>query len=264
MAFYEQNQDGLLYMSSTLIPARHAFTTRYGGVSEGDFATLNLGSNRGDDPAAVRENYRRVCALLGAEIDGCAVTKQVHGNVVRTVTKADRHPCMSPVPYEADGLVTAERGLPIFCFTADCVPALLCDAERGVIAAVHCGWRSSVADILGEAVKAMSACGAEPAGIRAALGPAIGRCCFETDRDVPDAIEAWLDGDTQGLFTRRADGKYLVDLRVANARRLEKLGLRPEHIDVSEECTFCSHDKYWSHRYTHGRRGSQAAGIVLD
>lgn len=264
MAFYEQNQDGLVYMSSTLIPARHAFTTRYGGVSEGDFATLNLGSNRGDDPAAVRENYRRVCALLGAEIDGCAVTKQVHGNAVRTVTKADRHPCLSPVPYEADGLVTAERGLPIFCFTADCVPALLCDAERGVIAAVHCGWRSSVADILGEAVKAMCACGAEPEGIRAALGPAIGRCCFETDRDVPDAVEAWLDGDTQGLFTRRADGKYLVDLRAANARRLEKLGLRPEHIDVSEECTFCSHDKYWSHRYTHGRRGSQAAGIVLD
>ena len=264
MAFVEKNQEGLIYMASSLIPARHGFTTRYGGVSTGDFASLNLGSNRGDDPEAVRENYRRVCALFGAGIDECAVTRQVHGNVVRTVTKADRHVCMSPVPYEADGLVTAEKGLPIFCFTADCVPVLLCDSEHGVAAAVHCGWRSSVGDILGEAVKAMRALKAAPESIHAALGPAIGRCCFETDRDVPDAIEAWLDGDTQGLFTRREDGKYLVDLRLANARRLCSLGLRPEHIDVSEECTFCSHDKYWSHRYTHGRRGSQAAGIVLD
>lgn len=264
MAFVEQNQNGLVYMSSTLIPARHAFLTRFGGVSKGAFATLNLGSNRGDDPEAVRENYRRAAALLCADIDGCAVTKQVHGSVVRTVTMADKHVCMSTVPYEADGIVTAEKGLPLFCFTADCVPVLLCDADHGVAAAVHCGWRSSVADILGEAVKAMRALGAQPESIRAALGPAIGRCCFETDRDVPDAIEAWLDGETKGLFTRRPDGKNLVDLRAANARRLRRLGLSAGHIDVSEECTFCSHDKYWSHRYTHGRRGSQAAGIVLE
>jgi len=264
MAFVEKNENGLVCMTSTLIPLRHAFTTRFGGVSGGEFATLNLGSNRGDDPACVRENYRRVCALLGADIDGCAVTKQVHGNVVRTVTEADKHVCLSAVPYEADGLVTAVKGMPVFCFTADCVPALLCDAEAGVAAAVHCGWRSSAADILGEAVGAMRALGARPENIRAALGPAIGRCCFETDADVPEAIERWLDGDTEGLFARRKDGKYLVDLRAANARRLLRLGVRGEHIDVSEECTYCSHDKYWSHRYTRGRRGSQAAGIVLD
>ena len=75
MAFEEMNEGGLVYMRSTLIPARHAFTTRYGGVSRGEFASLNLGSNRGDDPEAVRENYRRVCALMGAGIDDCAVTK---------------------------------------------------------------------------------------------------------------------------------------------------------------------------------------------
>ena len=108
----------------------------------------------------------------------------------------------------------------------------------------------------------MRALGAEPACIRAAIGPAIGKCCFETDRDVPDAIEAWL-GSTEGLVERRADGKYLVDLRAANARRLQRLGVPAAQIDVSDECTFCSHDKYWSHRYTRGRRGSQAAGIVL-
>lgn len=263
MAFIENNENGLVYMSSTLIGARHAFTTRFGGVSTGIFSSLNLGSNRGDDLEAVRENYRRVCALMGAGVDEAAVTRQVHGAVVRTVSAADRHVCLSAVPYEADGLVTAEKNLPLLCFTADCVPALLCDAEAGVIAAVHCGWRGSVGDILKNAVEAMCALGAKPASICAALGPAIGKCCFETDDDVPQAVEAYLGGDAEGLFVRRADGKTLVDLRGANKRRLVQLGLREEHVDVSEECTFCSHDRYWSHRYTRGRRGSQAAAIVL-
>ena len=263
MAFIENNENGLVYMTSSVIGARHAFTTRFGGVSGGIWSSLNLGSNRGDDPEAVRENYRRVCALMGAGIDDAAVTKQVHGNVVRTVTEEDRHVCLSVVPYEADGLVTAVRALPLMCFTADCVPALLCEEDAGVIAAVHCGWRSSVGDILKNAVEAMEALDAGREKICCALGPAIGRCCFETDDDVPDAVTAYLGGDTAGLFVRRADGKTLVDLRAANARRLLQLGLRAENIDVSEECTVCRHDKYWSHRYTKGRRGSQAAAIVL-
>jgi hypothetical protein len=264
MAFIEENENGLVYMRSTLIGARHAFTTRFGGVSGGEFATLNFGSSRGDDPACVRENYRRFCALFGIGIDGAAVTNQVHKNAVRIVTAADRHVCLSETPYEADGLVTGEKGLPIFCFIADCVPVLLWDGEHGVVGAIHCGWRSSVADILKNALEAMGSLGAEPGSVRAALGPAIGRCCFETDDDVPDAVTAWLGGDVSGLFDRRNDGKTMVDLRAANARRLVQLGVPASNIDVSDECTFCSHDKYWSHRYTRGRRGSQAAGIMLE
>ena len=262
--FLEQNENGLIYMASTVLPARHAFFTRFGGVSEGPFASLNFGSNLGDEPAHVRENYRRASALMGADIDGCAVTRQVHGNVVRIVTAADRHVCMSPVPYEADGIVTAERGLPLFCFTADCVPALLLDPEHGVAGAGHCGWRSSVADILRVAIEQMELLGARRESLRAALGPAIGACCFETDDDVPEAVSRCLGGDTAGLFVRRPDGKTLVDLRGANRRRLLQLGLSEEHIDCSDECTVCSHDKYWSHRYTKGKRGSQAACIVLE
>ena len=263
MSFVEKKEGGLVYMASDFIDTPHAFTTRFGGVSQGIFASLNLSSSRGDDPIAVRENYRRVCALMGADMDGCAVTKQVHGAQVRVVTEADRHVCLSKVPYEADGLVTAVKNLPIFCFTADCVPVLLWDSENHAAGAIHCGWRSSAADILGVAVGKMTALGAKAENIRAAIGPAIGRCCFETDGDVPAAIETYLNGDIQGLFDRRADGKFLVDLRAANARRLLQLGLREENIDVSDECTVCLHDKYWSHRYTKGQRGSQAAVIVL-
>ena len=262
--FIEENKDGLIYMRSTLIAARHAFTTRWGGVSRGHLATLNLLSDRGDEPENVRENWRRVCALMGAGPDDCAVTKQVHGSAVRTVTGADRHLCLSGVPYEADGLVTGEKGLPIFCFTADCVPVLLWDETGAAAAAVHCGWRSSVADILKNALEQMESLGARRERIRAAIGPSIGFCCFETDDDVPQAVSAYLGGDTEGLFRRREDGKTLVDLRGANARRLRQLGVPAEQIDVSDECTVCRHDKYWSHRYTKGKRGGQAACIVLE
>lgn len=265
--FSENNKNGLVYMTSSVITARHLFTTRYGGVSTGDFAGLNLGSNRGDPQENVAENYRRVTAFFGVGRDDCAVTKQVHGNEVRVVTGADKHVCGSKTPYEADGLVTTERGLPIFCFVADCVPALLCDAEHGVIAAVHCGWRSSVADILGVTVEKMCALGAEPESICAAMGASIGRCCFETDDDVPDAVKKYLGCDAEEFFDRRPGCKTMVDLRAANAMRLRQLGLRAENIDVSHECTMCSHEKYWSHRYTQRMgqgRGSLAAGIVLD
>ena len=236
MSFKENNRDGLIYMSSDIIGARHAFTTRFGG---------------------------RLCALMGVGIDGMAVTNQVHGNEVRIVTQEDRHVCLSRVPYEADGLVTNVKGLPILCMVADCVPVLLWDGEHSVAGAIHCGWRSSVGDILKNALEKMESLGAEPGNIRAAIGPSIGRCCFETDDDVPQAIEAYLGGDTRGLFDRRDDGKTMVDLRSANARRLMQLGVKADNIDISRECTVCSHEKYWSHRYTGGHRGSQGAAIVL-
>lgn len=263
MAFIEKTFDELVYMESDIISAQHAFTTRFGGVSTGIFSSLNLGSNRGDDPEAVRENFRRVCRLFGVGVDDCAITSQVHGGAVRTVTERDRHVCLAPILYEADGVVTAVKGLPILCKTADCVPVLLWDGKNRAAGAIHCGWRSTAADILKNAVEQMEALGAERRDIRAAIGPAIGACCFETDDDVPEALDKLLSGDTAGLFTRRADGKTLVDLRGANRRRLMQIGLLAENIDVSSECTVCSHDKYWSHRYTKGQRGSQAAVIVL-
>ncbi len=262
--FYEENLNGLRVMRSTLLPLTHVFTTRFGGVSTGCLSSLNLISGHGDAPENIRENFTRVAALLGAGPDDCAVTRQVHGSTVRIVTAADRHVCLSPVPYEADGIVTATPGLPLFCFTADCVPVLLCDPEAGVAAAVHCGWRSSTGDILGKAVAAMSGLGAEASRVLAAIGPAIGSCHFETDADVPDAVRAWLTPrEAEPFITRRDDGKYLVDLRGANARRLMQLGVQASSVDISDECTFCRHDKYWSHRYTKGMRGGQAAAIVL-
>lgn len=265
MDFEEHSSGGLVYMKSGSLPCRHMFTTRFGGVSAGCLESLNLGENRGDAEENVRENFARVCAVLGVRTDSLVFTRQVHGAQVRVVTEADRHALFTPVPYEADALVTDRAGLTLTVFTADCVPVLLCDREHAVIGAAHCGWRSSVADILRGTVEAMCALGAAPETICAAIGPAIGACCFEVGTDVPEAVYRYI-GAAAEEFVRPIPGKpdkSLVDLRGANARRLTQLGLKNEHISVSEECTVCKSDKYWSHRATKGLRGSQAGLITL-
>lgn len=262
--FAEMSYKGVAYMTAPTIPYRHGFSTRIGGVSEGSLDSLNLGENRGDSEENVRENYRRFFEAVGIPPQDPCFTKQVHENNVRIVTDDDRRALFTPFEYEADGIVTNVKCLPLMCFTADCVPVLLCDPENGVAGAIHCGWRSTVKDILGEALKKMAELGAETENIRAAIGPAIEICCFETDREVPEAVERLLSGDTEGAyFEVPGTGKYMVDLKEVNRRRLIQLGVRAENISVSDECTSCNSDKYWSHRATHGDRGAQAAVIMI-
>lgn len=265
MQFIENSKNGVVYMTAPNITAKHCFTTRHGGVSSGHLSSLNLGENRGDAPENVIENYRRLGEATGIATHHMAFTRQVHGNDVRIVTEADVHILMGGVPYDADGIVTNIPGLAIIAFTADCVPLLLHDPVNKVAGAVHCGWRSTVADIMTNAVRQMQTLGADPAVMQAAIGPAIGYCCFEVGPEVPEAVIALLPDDHDGIIRAgERDGKFYVDLREAIARRLVQLGLKREHIVISDECTVCCHDKYWSHRYTKGNRGSQGALIMLE
>ena len=250
-------------MTSDTISARHAFTTRLGGVSRGIYESLNLGQNRGDDPEKVRENYRILGVALGFDYRDLVFTRQVHGSTVRTVGKNDRHELFSLIPYEADGLVTNASGLPLIVFTADCVPVLMHDPKADVAAAIHCGWRSTVADILGEALSAMSALGARAENITVAIGPAIGKCCFEVGPEVSKAIRDLLGTDAEAFIRPGNPGKFYADLHGVCRARLLQLGLNSGNIALSDECTVCSHEKYWSHRHTKGKRGSQAAVIML-
>ncbi|MEG0778585.1 MAG: peptidoglycan editing factor PgeF [Oscillospiraceae bacterium] len=265
MPFAEISYKELMFMQAPTIPYTHCFTTRWGGVSEGRLTSLNLGENRGDSEENVRENYRRLLEALALPEQNFCFTRQVHKNEVRIVTDADRRELYTPFLYEADGIVTNVKGLPLICFTADCVPVLLCDPEAGVVGAIHCGWRSTVADILGVAVSKMISLGAMPRCIKAAIGPAIDMCCYETDAEVPKAIEKLLGEDCGEAFFAVGDsGKYMVDLKETNRRRLLQLGVKNENIAVSDECTSCNSDRYWSHRKTNGERGAQAAVIVID
>ncbi len=250
---------------SSIISYPHGFSTRNGGVSTGIYESLNLGMNRGDDPNPVKENYRRFLDSCGISCEEFVCGEQVHGNNVMVVGKEHaRKPYGYDELFKADGYVTAENGVPLVIFIADCIPLLLADEKNGVVAAVHCGWRSTVADIENNAIIAMTGMGAAESEIKACIGPAIGRCCFEVGPEVIEASEQLLREDVADLYDRKDNGKYMLDLKGVLKRRLMQIGLREDNIEIIGDCTMCMPDKYWSHRYTRGVRGSQAAVIMKD
>ena len=245
--------------------AAHGFSTRLGGVSQGMWASLNLGVSRGDDPEHVRENYRRFLSALGAEGEHLAMTNQVHGGKIRVVTTADwKQDPYQRVSYEADGLMTDLPGVVLLIYSADCIPLLLYDPVRRVVAAIHAGWRGTAAGIAATAVERMKEVyDCRPEDILAAVGPGIGPCCFETHEDVPNAMMAAVSSAALPYIKVLESGKFSLDLKGINARLLERAGLEPEHIAVCRECTACLAEKYWSHRRMGNNRGSMAAAIQL-
>lgn len=269
MNIIERTENGVPFLQSDGISAAggvaHGFSTRLGGVSEGMWASLNLGTGRGDDPDHVRENYRRFLSALGARGDAIAACTQVHGAVVRNITSAD----VMMDPYgktaaEADGLITAIPGVILAVYTADCIPVLLYDPKRRVAAALHAGWRGTAAGIVTVAVGQMaSVYGTDPSDILAAIGPGIGSDCFETHEDVPNALTAAMAMNVLPFIRLKENGKFAVDLKAINAKRLELAGVLPDHIAVCADCTCCLEEKYWSHRRQGTQRGSMASMIEL-
>ena len=253
----------LEYLTADCISVPHCFSTRLGGVSEGCLSSLNLGIHRGDKPKNVLENYRILGEAVGFRLTDLVFPRQTHTDIVRKVDASNAgEGLFLPVEPECDALITDVPGLALAAFTADCTPILLHDPVTGAVGAVHAGWRGTVVDIAGSAVKAMcESYGCEPKNIRAAIGPNIGQCCFETDSDVPEAVRAIL-GEAGERFIRQTGAKYHVDLKGVNEALLRRAGV--ETIDVSTECTACAPDRFWSHRVTGGARGSLAAIIKCE
>ena len=251
----------LEYLTAENIGAPHCFTTRLGGVSTGHLASLNIGIHRGDDPRSVEENYRILANALGFSMDKLVATRQTHSDIVLKVGQAQWGTALvEGASAESDALVTNEPGTALVIYTADCTPILLWDPVTGAVGAAHAGWRGTAADIAGKTVRAMvSSFGCDPKNIRAAIGPNIGPCCFETDRDVPDAMVLAL-GEAALPHIRQQGNKYYVNLKEINAQFLRRAGV--EKIEISTACTACDTDRYWSHRKTGGLRGSQGAIIV--
>lgn len=266
----EHNVNGVVFRTADRFSAAggvvHGFSTRYGGVSEGHLASMDLGTTRGDEPENVRENYRRFTAALGADLDHMAMTRQVHGTYIHTVEPADcKADPYAPERFDCDGLITDRPGVPLVIFSADCLPVLLYDPVKRVICAVHAGWRGTTAGIAEKAVCKMAAdFGCDPSDILAAIGPGISLCHFETDGDVPAAVRAILEEETaQSCIIDHHDGKYHVDLKRVNAVLLQGAGVPEGNITIDPECTACHTEKYWSHRMVGAKRGSQAALIQL-
>lgn len=253
----------LEYLVAEGILVPHCFTTRFGGVSAGYLSSLNLGIHRGDEPENVVKNYEILGEAMGFDIHDLVFTRQTHTDIVRVVDAGNRgEGLFREVEPECDALVTNTPGVTLAAFTADCTPILLHDPVTGAVGAVHAGWRGTVADIAGKAVRAMAEqFGAKPENIRAAIGPNIGVCCFETHADVPDAVRAVLGPEAEG-FIVPAGEKFRVDLKGVNAWLLRRAGVR--HIEISCDCTACQPDRFWSHRRVGNDRGSLAAIIVCE
>ncbi|MBQ9148425.1 MAG: peptidoglycan editing factor PgeF [Oscillospiraceae bacterium] len=250
------------YLKADGIKAPHCFTTRIGGVSTGIWESMNIANHRGDAPENVEENLRILGRCIGFEPEQLVLTRQTHSDIVRKAGAADCAGVDHHAYPECDALITNEPGVGLVVFTADCTPILLHDPVTGAVGAVHAGWRGTAAGIVAKAVEAMvREYGCDPANIHAAIGPNIGQCCFETDRDVPDALREALGSEMEEYIELYGDtGKYHVDLKEANAIWLRQAGVR--NIEISISCTACRPDRYWSHRVTHGERGSQGAIIL--
>lgn len=276
MAFSTHDHSGVVTLASSLLDHRqivHGFSTRLGGVSQGIYAAMNLRGSQpleevaADAPENVRENYRRLCAALGADSDRLVLSKQVHQDTVRQVTAEDAGKgLLRPADYTADALVTNVPGMSLMVFSADCIILLLHDPVTGSIGAVHAGWRGTALDLPAKAVAEMGRLyGARPRDIHVAIGPGIGACCFETHDDVPDALRAAFGPGLNFAMFPQPDrpGKWAVDLKAVNAWRLTEAGVPREQIDLCPICTACNTDLFWSHRRTGDRRGVQGGLIGL-
>jgi YfiH family protein len=215
-----------------------AFTTRIGGVSEGPYASLNLGRKSGDDPERADENRRIACDAIGADVEKLALNFQVHSARVLRAAPALRGE-------HADGLWTDEPGLPILAMSADCLPIVLARIGKPGVAVLHAGWRGLLAGI---AAAGTAVLGGDD--LVAAVGPAIGPCCYEVGEEVAAPFRERF-GDDVVQESR-------LDLWTSAERALRAAGV--ERVDRFDRCTACEPESFFSHRRDAGITGRQ--GVI--
>ncbi len=267
--FVRNEKNGLIYYTSEILTQNgfvHGFFTRSGGVSEGDFSSLNVSTARKDRNGCcdstdnVFENYSRVFKALGTSVHNAVGTTQVHGNTVLCVDDSFAGRGINPIlsPLEGcDGLVmdeTSSRICAVAVKTADCVPILLADKNSKRVAAVHAGWRGTVADIVTRAAEKINC---KPENLLCAIGPSIGVCCYEVGEEVRTAVKELfvsknMESDTDRMFDTgcicSAKQKLCANLPLINKTLLLKYGVPEQNIDLSGICTCCGGDEFFSHR----------------
>lgn len=228
---------------------RALVTTRQGGVSQGAYASLNLGAHVGDDAEAVSENRRQVGALLPAEP---LWLNQLHGTRVFTIGQDANE----PMPPAADAATTRLIARPCAVLVADCLPILFCDEGGSCVAAAHAGWRGLAAGVIERTVEALQVA---PQVVMAYFGPAIGAAAFEVGQDVVDTFLA-LGPQSQRAFRPIPDrsGKYLADIEELARQRLAAAGVG--QVYGGGMCTVTAPDRFFSYRRD-GRTGRMAAII---
>lgn len=243
----------------------HGFSTRFGGVSQGIYRSMNLSYTRGDSRQAVNENFKRFCSTLHMDWEKIVSTDQTHTTNVRVVTEKDAgHGILTAKQYfDVDGQVTNVPGLPLITYHADCVPLFFVDPIKKAIGLTHSGWKGTVGRIGANTVKAMEEnYNSDPKDIICVIGPSICQSCYEVSEDVALAFQnEFRTSDT--LIYKKTNDKYQLNLWEANYQVMIDAGILPDHITVTQWCTGCHPDLLWSHRKTGNARGSLAAFLCL-
>lgn len=244
----------------------HGISTRHGGVSVGAFDSLNLGLHVADVQSAVVENRRIFCRGLQVEPEQTATCQQVHGANIARVTKAEAGAGFTD--YQAaiadtDALITNEADLPLMLFFADCTPILLADPIHKAVGLAHGGWKGTAASIAAKTVAMMTReFGSRPEDMLAAIGPAIGPCCYAVGAEVAEQFRQAFPGFQDQILQER-NGEIMLNLWQANALQLQEAGLKPEHIEVAGVCTSCHNRQFFSYRADKGKTGRIAALICI-
>ena len=234
----------------------HGFSLRHGGVSEGDYDSLNVGLRRGDDIDKAKKNIDIAGEALSLTRENLTLTYQTHTTNVAFLTREDVG--RAEWPEGVDGIVTDMKNVPLMCYSADCVPTLLCDPVRSMIGAVHGGWRGTAGNIVEKAVGVMKEHGSNEKDILAFIGPAIGMCCYEVSLDVAERFFEYED-----FVLEKENGKYMLDLKNITREQLKNAGLSDENIENSDICTSCRNEDFFSHRAQNGKSGLLGGFIEL-
>ena len=247
-----------VFKSSLLVEQNvpHGFSTRVGGISVKEHTkTMNVGFNRGDDDETVVANIEILKKLSGAENTKTVYFPQIHSNIVRKIECPD---FISPIE-PCDGAITNQKGVSILARVADCTPILF--YGNGVVAAVHAGWRGTVARICESAVSAFNEYGVKSSDITVAIGHCIHSCCFEVKEDFVEAVTSLCGSGFANRHICKSDKGLFANMVSMNVEILNECGVT--NIDVSNHCTSCNPSLFHSHRKTNGNRGTMGALISL-
>lgn len=257
----------LTFNKLTEIPfITHGFSTKHGGVSKGEFSTMNLAFNRGDNPLHVTENYKRLANAIGVSFDDMVASAQDHNTVVRVVTEKEKGIGITrPRDLESvDALVTNTKNVVLVTYYADCTPMFFVDTKKRVIALAHGGWRGTAACIAQKVVFSMqNNFNTNPKDLQVCIGPAIAACCYEVDEECFSAFKQLKGVSVENIAAEKGNGKYMLNLPQVNKQILTYTGVPCENITVSDVCTQCNSSLLWSHRATNGKRGTMAAVMSI-
>ena len=259
-----------MFVKSKILRAPHAFSTRVGGVSTNEHTkSLNLAFGRGDERETVLENLKIFADEVGFSPEQAISLPQIHSDIIYKVGEdncGEGYFKTENIP-EGDGYVTNEKGVVLGIKTADCVPILFEAEKEGeivAVGAVHAGWRGTVAKIAQKCVDMLCReYDVKPENIRVAIGPCIHKCCYEVGEDFLQSVSEALGHKVAEKFVMRDGDGLVCDLVALNRYLLIDCGISPENIDVIDECTCCNPDKYFSHRYSKGHRGTMLNVIYM-